>query len=66
MGDGGYIREKKTGKKTQMKEDDFRERIDRILDKTSAEDLKKIYYFLLGREGMVMEADGGRDEKYHE
>lgn len=50
---------------TQMGEDNFRKRIDQILDETSAEDLKAIYYFLLGRVGIVLEAEGGQREQYH-
>lgn len=49
----------------QMGEDNFRKRIDQILDETSAEDLKAIYYFLLGGVGIVLEAEGGQREQYH-
>lgn len=66
MGDGGYIQEKKKKvMETQMGEDNFRKRIDQILDETSDEDLKAIYYFLLGRVGIVLEAEGGQREQYH-
>jgi len=40
-----------------MSGNDFRERIDRILDGANVEDLKAIYYFLLCRIGIVLDSD---------
>ena len=41
---------------------DFRERIDRILDGANDEDLKAIYCFLLGRIGIALDSDCRRKE----
>lgn len=41
---------------------DFRERIDRILDAANVEDLKAIYYLLLSRTGVVLDSDCWRKE----
>lgn len=45
-----------------MSRNDFRERIDRILDGANDEDLKAIYCFLLGRIGIALDSDCRRKE----
>jgi len=54
--------EKGNGGGGSMSGNDFRERIDRILDGANDEDLKAIYCFLLGRIGIALEPDGKRKE----